>query len=173
MFWQRGFKLRPILASAQVDQPLPSSLLILPSTPQVKGLHTFIRNKDTPRDEFIFYSRRMIRLTIEFALSVLPFKVSISTPLATIILETNWWIYCWTLNRIRWLIRRNVCPTMVSALRRLRSSACRYSGPEKRWSRRSPRCARMCGLERFLYRTTSTLASLRWFSIFVCKLVMF
>ena len=44
-------------------------------TPQVKGLHTFIRNKDTPRDEFIFYSRRLIRLTIEFALSLMPFKV--------------------------------------------------------------------------------------------------
>ncbi len=72
---QRGFKLRPILASAQVDQPLPNSLHILPLTPQVKGLHTFIRNKDTPRDEFIFYSRRLIRLTIEFALSLLPFKV--------------------------------------------------------------------------------------------------
>ena len=72
---QRGFKLRPILANAQLDQSLLNSLHILPSTPQVKGLHTFIRNKDTPRDEFIFYSRRLIRLTIEFALSLLPFKV--------------------------------------------------------------------------------------------------
>ena len=65
------------MATAQVDQPLPNSLHILPSTPQVKGLHTFIRNKDTPRDEFIFYSRRLIRLTIEFALSLLPFKDTI------------------------------------------------------------------------------------------------
>lgn len=73
----RGFKLRPILASAQVDQPLPSSLHVLPMTPQVKGLHTFIRNKDTPRDEFIFYSRRLIRLTIEFALSLMPFKETV------------------------------------------------------------------------------------------------
>lgn len=74
----RGFKLRPILAtSQQLDQPLPTSLHILPLTPQVKGLHTFIRNKDTPRDEFIFYSRRLIRLTIEFALSLLPFKDTI------------------------------------------------------------------------------------------------
>nr|CAH0098776.1 unnamed protein product [Daphnia galeata] len=77
----RGFKLRPILATAQVDQPLPNSLHILPLTPQVKGLHTFIRNKDTPRDEFIFYSRRLIRLTIEFALSLLPFKdTTVDTP---------------------------------------------------------------------------------------------
>nr|CAG4638599.1 EOG090X09VM [Cyclestheria hislopi] len=77
----RGFKLRPILATAHVGQPLPSSLHILPSTPQVRGLHTFIRNKETPRDEFIFYSRRLIRLTIEFALSLLPFKdVTVDTP---------------------------------------------------------------------------------------------
>ena len=62
-----------------MDQPLPNSLHILPLTPQVRGLHTFIRNKDTPRDEFIFYSRRLIRLTIEFALSLLPFKVHASS----------------------------------------------------------------------------------------------
>ena len=48
---------------------------------QIKGLHTFIRNKDTPRDEFIFYSKRLIRLVTEYALSLLPFeKVTIQTP---------------------------------------------------------------------------------------------
>jgi uridine kinase len=59
-----------------MGQPLPDSIHLLPSTPQIKGLHTFIRNKDTPRDEFIFYSKRLIRLVIEYALSLLPFKVS-------------------------------------------------------------------------------------------------
>lgn len=44
-------------------------------TPQIKGIHTFIRNKDTPRDEFIFYSKRLMRLLIEYALAELPFKV--------------------------------------------------------------------------------------------------
>lgn len=58
-----------------MDQPLPSSLKILKSTPQIRGIHTFIRNKDTPRDEFIFYSKRLIRLLIEYALSLLPFEV--------------------------------------------------------------------------------------------------
>lgn len=29
---------------------------------------------DTPRDEFIFYSKRLIRLLIEYALSLLPFS---------------------------------------------------------------------------------------------------
>lgn len=73
---QRGFKLREKLAHSYIGQPLPDSIHLLPSTPQIKGLHTFIRNKDTPRDEFIFYSKRLIRLVIEYALSLLPFKVS-------------------------------------------------------------------------------------------------
>lgn len=46
----------------------------MPLFPQIKGLHTFIRNKNTSRDEFIFYSKRLIRLVIEFALSLFPFK---------------------------------------------------------------------------------------------------
>ena len=29
---------------------------------QIIGVHTVIRNKNTPRDEFIFYSKRLIRL---------------------------------------------------------------------------------------------------------------
>ena len=43
-------------------QPLPDALHVLPETQQIKGLHTFIRNRDTQRDEFIFYAKRLIRL---------------------------------------------------------------------------------------------------------------
>ncbi|XP_067856600.1 uridine-cytidine kinase-like 1 isoform X3 [Heptranchias perlo] len=63
------------LASAHQAQPLPETLSVLKSTPQVQGLHTFIRNKDTSRDEFIFYSKRLMRLLIEHALSLLPFRI--------------------------------------------------------------------------------------------------
>lgn len=73
---QRGFKLREKLANTNFGMARPSSLHLLPSTPQIRGLHTFIRNKDTPRDEFIFYSKRLIRLVIEHALTLLPFMVS-------------------------------------------------------------------------------------------------
>ncbi|XP_077290179.1 uridine-cytidine kinase-like lethal (2) k01209 [Arctopsyche grandis] len=77
----RGFKLREELAHAHMGQPLPDSIYLLPVTPQVRGLHTFIRNKDTPRDEFIFYSKRLIRLVIEYALSLLPFQdIIVDTP---------------------------------------------------------------------------------------------
>ncbi|XP_049874217.1 uridine-cytidine kinase-like 1 isoform X2 [Pectinophora gossypiella] len=70
----RGFKVREKLAVAHIGQPVPDSLYVLKDTPQVQGLHTFIRNKDTPRDEFIFYSKRLMRLVIEFALSLLPYS---------------------------------------------------------------------------------------------------
>ncbi|XP_056278957.1 uridine-cytidine kinase-like 1a isoform X3 [Pseudoliparis swirei] len=68
----RELSVRALLASAQQTQPLPQTLSVLESTPQVKGLHTIIRNKGTSRDEFIFYSKRLMRLLIEHALTFLP-----------------------------------------------------------------------------------------------------
>eukprot|EP00092_Neocalanus_flemingeri_P042308 GFUD01046180.1.p1 GENE.GFUD01046180.1~~GFUD01046180.1.p1 ORF type:complete len:609 (-),score=176.64 GFUD01046180.1:45-1871(-) len=78
----RGFKLRSKLAeSGNGNGNMPNTLKVLPSTPQIKGLHTYIRNRETARDEFIFYSKRLIRLVIEYSLSLLPFEtVSVSTP---------------------------------------------------------------------------------------------
>ncbi|KPP76052.1 uridine-cytidine kinase-like 1-like [Scleropages formosus] len=73
------------LASAHQGQPLPTTLSVMESTPQVRGMHTIIRNKDTNRDEFIFYSKRLMRLLIEHALSFLPLKpVLVETPQGTI-----------------------------------------------------------------------------------------
>uniref|UniRef100_A0A8C4QAH6 Uridine-cytidine kinase n=1 Tax=Eptatretus burgeri TaxID=7764 RepID=A0A8C4QAH6_EPTBU len=72
------------LASAHQAQPLPATLSVLESTPQVCGMHTIIRNKDTSRDEFIFYSKRLMRLLIEHVLSFLPFRsVTVETPQGT------------------------------------------------------------------------------------------
>jgi len=79
----RGFKLRSKLAESGNGNgsTMPSTLKVLPSTPQIRGLHTYIRNRQTARDEFIFYSERLIRLVIEYSLSLLPFEtVSVSTP---------------------------------------------------------------------------------------------
>uniref|UniRef100_A0A8C5FLX9 Uridine-cytidine kinase n=1 Tax=Gadus morhua TaxID=8049 RepID=A0A8C5FLX9_GADMO len=69
------------LASAHQGQPLPKTLSLMLATPQVRGMHTIIRNKETNRDEFIFYSKRLMRLLIEHALSFLPLKpVLVETP---------------------------------------------------------------------------------------------
>ncbi|XP_030876201.1 uridine-cytidine kinase-like 1 [Leptonychotes weddellii] len=69
-----GLRTRAALASAHQCHPLPRTLSVLKSTPQVRGMHTIIRDKETSRDEFIFYSKRLMRLLIEHALSFLPFQ---------------------------------------------------------------------------------------------------
>lgn len=79
---KRGFKLRSKLALMSLSgQPMPNTLHVLEMTPQIQGLHTLIRNTSTPRNEFIFYSKRLMRMLFEFAMSLLPFKtVNIDTP---------------------------------------------------------------------------------------------
>nr|XP_020463778.1 uridine-cytidine kinase-like 1 isoform X2 [Monopterus albus] len=74
---ERELSVRAALASAHQAQPLPQTLSVLDSTPQVRGMHTIIRNKETSRDEFIFYSKRLMRLLIERALAFLPSQVHV------------------------------------------------------------------------------------------------
>ncbi|KAJ0061374.1 hypothetical protein NL108_017392, partial [Boleophthalmus pectinirostris] len=62
---KREITVRSALASAHQSQPLPQTLSVLNRTPQVLGMHTIIRNRETSRDEFIFYSKRLMRLLIE------------------------------------------------------------------------------------------------------------
>ena len=94
---QRGFNNRSKLLDGQGGaQALPSSVHLLPSKPQVKAMHTVIRsappsssepcfiggvvcrNKDTKRDEFVFFTNRLACLAMEYALSLLPFQVCCS-----------------------------------------------------------------------------------------------
>jgi uracil phosphoribosyltransferase len=44
---------------------LPEQVKLLPQTSQLKGLMTIIRDKETPRSDFIFYADRIIRLLVE------------------------------------------------------------------------------------------------------------
>jgi uracil phosphoribosyltransferase len=54
---------------------------VLPMTNQTRIMMTVIRNKDTPRNEFVFYSDRLFRLLIEEALCFLPaFPKQVITP---------------------------------------------------------------------------------------------
>ncbi len=82
----KGHKLRSELVAENAlfsldGGAMPASLNLLPMTPQIRGLHTFIRNKKTPRDEFTFYAKRLIRLVIEHALSLMPYNnVLVNTP---------------------------------------------------------------------------------------------
>ncbi|MFF8974897.1 uracil phosphoribosyltransferase [Streptomyces sp. NPDC014995] len=54
---------------------------LLPQTDQLRAIHTIIRDKDCTREDFVFYSRRVIRLLLEAGMDLLPFtKKDITTP---------------------------------------------------------------------------------------------
>ncbi len=49
----------------------------LEQTPQIVGLHTIIRDKNCTRQDFIFYSNRLIRLVVERGLNLAPVEPKI------------------------------------------------------------------------------------------------
>ncbi|GAX82816.1 hypothetical protein CEUSTIGMA_g10242.t1 [Chlamydomonas eustigma] len=49
------------------------NLEVIPSNFQTRGMHTIIRNKDTSKNDFVFYADRLIRLVVEAGLGFLPF----------------------------------------------------------------------------------------------------
>jgi len=60
---------------------LPPGCHLLNQTKQIIALHTIIRDKRTGRDDFVFYSDRLIRLLIEEGLNYLPFTENpVTTP---------------------------------------------------------------------------------------------
>ena len=52
--------------------PLPPSVFTLTQTAQLEALYTIIRDKETSRGDFLFYSDRIIRLLVEEGLNHLP-----------------------------------------------------------------------------------------------------
>jgi len=81
---KRGVKLKNQLVNRLGEMgnlPMPKSFFLVEQTAQIRYLHTIIRNKQTDRDEFIFYSKRLMRVLIEYALSLLPYEdVTVETP---------------------------------------------------------------------------------------------
>lgn len=53
---------------------MKSNVHVLEHNTQLKALYTIIRDKNTKRDDFVFFSERIIRLLVEHALSLLPVK---------------------------------------------------------------------------------------------------
>ncbi|KAG0168016.1 hypothetical protein DFQ30_005384 [Apophysomyces sp. BC1015] len=78
---EKQSQLRWDLLNTPVGKELPSEVLLLPQTNQIKGIHTILRNKNTPRDEFVFYAERLSTLIVETGLSLLPFEpTTVITP---------------------------------------------------------------------------------------------
>jgi uracil phosphoribosyltransferase len=70
--------------AAHIDQ-LPPSVFTLPQTAQLEALYTIIRDKETSRGDFLFYSDRIIRLLVEEGLNHLPVvKKTVETPTGAI-----------------------------------------------------------------------------------------
>lgn len=64
-----------------LEQYIGKTLHVMPKTNQLIGLHTIIRDRNTSRADFVFYSERLIRLLIEAGLDLLPFEpYDVETP---------------------------------------------------------------------------------------------
>lgn len=69
------------LVPQSLEQHLGKSLHVMPRSNQLIGLHTIIRDRNTSRADFVFYSERLIRLLIEAGLNLLPFEdYDVETP---------------------------------------------------------------------------------------------
>lgn len=61
------------------------NVFVIQSTFQVRGMHTLIRDQDTSKHDFVFYSDRLIRLIVEHGLGHLPFtEKQVITPTGSI-----------------------------------------------------------------------------------------
>lgn len=58
--------------ATSTSEGIPASVFTLPHTAQLEALYTIIRDKDTSRGDFLFYSDRIIRLLVEEGLNHLP-----------------------------------------------------------------------------------------------------
>jgi uracil phosphoribosyltransferase len=64
-----------------IEEYLGRNVHLLPQTNQLRALHTVIRDRAARREDFVFYSRRIIRMLIEAGLNLLPFEsCEVETP---------------------------------------------------------------------------------------------
>jgi uridine kinase len=75
---ERGIQLRPELQKIQDISP---NVILLPQTPQLRHIHTIIRDKETPRPDFIFYVDYLSLVVVEEGLGQLPYEdKGVTTP---------------------------------------------------------------------------------------------
>ncbi|KZT29873.1 armadillo/beta-catenin/plakoglobin [Neolentinus lepideus HHB14362 ss-1] len=71
----------PVELWSNSSEQTPSNLIVLPQTPQLKGIYTILRDEATAKQDFIFFVDRLATLLIEAAVELLPFRPrSIETP---------------------------------------------------------------------------------------------
>lgn len=52
---------------------------MVPSNYQIRGMHTILRDRATPRNDFVFYADRLNRVVVETGLGHLPFHEKVIT----------------------------------------------------------------------------------------------
>jgi uridine kinase len=61
------------------------NVYVIQSTFQIRGMHTLIRDQETTKHDFVFYSDRLIRLVVEHGLGHLPFtEKQVITPTGSV-----------------------------------------------------------------------------------------
>ncbi len=60
--------------TVSIEKYLGRNVHLLPQTNQLRALHTVIRDRDARREDFVFYSERIIRMLVEAGLDLLPFE---------------------------------------------------------------------------------------------------
>ncbi|MET7289572.1 uracil phosphoribosyltransferase [Streptomyces sp. NPDC005573] len=74
----------PATSAPSIDTYLGTNVHLLPQTDQLRALHTVIRDRDVSREDFVFYSGRIIRQLIEASLNLLPFeRQNVTTPVGS------------------------------------------------------------------------------------------
>lgn len=66
--------IRSKLKDTPLKRVYPNQLEIIPSSYQIRSMHTIIRDRKTSKADFQFYADRLIRLVMEHALGYLPFE---------------------------------------------------------------------------------------------------
>lgn len=69
---RRGLGIRQQLGSRQVADTLPPSVRLVPSTRQLRALHTALVDRDTPCEGFVFAADALMSIVFEHMLSLLP-----------------------------------------------------------------------------------------------------
>ncbi|CUA78433.1 uridine kinase [Rhizoctonia solani] len=85
---ERSFQFRDKLARSDslvhiLTSPTGATdnLVVLRQTPQLRGIYTILRDRETSREDFIFYADRLATLICEKAMELLPFKnITVGTP---------------------------------------------------------------------------------------------
>jgi uridine kinase len=65
----------------ELDAPLSENIKILNQSPQLQGMHTILHNRETSREDFVFYFDRMSTLLVEKAMDHIAYDVAeVQTP---------------------------------------------------------------------------------------------